>query len=77
MLPRSKSCLRAAANGRGRVTVLAVAFVALVLGVVATLLGHDEAIGLAVIALLMVAAEVVAAVSTPRDDTDPDHGDHR
>ena len=76
MLSRIKVFLRAA-NSRGHATVLTVSFVALVLGVVAVLLGHEEAIGLAVLALLLVAAEVVTAVSQPSEDTDPKRGDQR
>ena len=52
-----------ATNRRGRATVLAVSLTAFAAGTVATLLGHEEALGLMVLALLAVVCEVVAWVA--------------
>ena len=51
-----------ATNRRGRTTVLAVSLTAFAAGTVAMLLGHEEALGLMVLALLAVVSEVVAGV---------------
>ena len=48
-----------ATNRRGRTTVLAVSLAAFAAGTVAMLLGHEEALGLMVLALLAVVSEVV------------------
>ena len=51
-----------ATDYRGRIAVLVVSLTAFAAGAIAMLLGHEEALGLMVLALLGAASEVVAKV---------------